>query len=199
MLCMGKTNADWIYWAFFYFISPSWKLVMNSRIECREEVTCCSGAWLVIQLRGGAEQTVELSPPMVGRSWFSKCVFPWIQVSRSDLFSHILQLNYGCFLINEMNRKWAIARSLNCTLWNYDLCVFSRNQVSSSCTFSLNLTKLFGTNHRNIGLNCYIEFMWMNWFLISSCRVFRLNCLMDLYYIYFYFNIKAHIRLYQHI
>ena len=33
-----------------------------------EEVTCCFGAWLVIQLGGGVEQTVELLPPMVGRS-----------------------------------------------------------------------------------------------------------------------------------
>ena len=41
---------------------------MDSRIECREEVTCCSGAWLVIQLGGGVEQTVELLPPMVRRS-----------------------------------------------------------------------------------------------------------------------------------
>ena len=37
-------------------------------VECREEVSCCLGAWLVIQLGGGAEQTVELLPPMVGRS-----------------------------------------------------------------------------------------------------------------------------------
>ena len=53
--------------------SDAWKisccsLLRTLRIECREEVTCCSGAWLVIQLGGGAEQTVELLPPMVGRS-----------------------------------------------------------------------------------------------------------------------------------
>ena len=53
--------------------SAAWKLSCCSllrtlRIECREEITCYSGAWLVIQLGGGAEQTVELLPPMVGRS-----------------------------------------------------------------------------------------------------------------------------------
>ena len=53
--------------------SATWKLSCCSllrtlRIEFHEEVTCCSGAWLVIQLGGGVEQTVELLPPMVGRS-----------------------------------------------------------------------------------------------------------------------------------
>ena len=53
--------------------SVAWKiscciLLRTLRIECREEVTCCSSAWLVIQLGGGVEQTVELLPPMVGRS-----------------------------------------------------------------------------------------------------------------------------------
>ena len=53
--------------------SAVWKLSCCSllrtlRIECREEVICCFGAWLVIQLGSGAEQSVELLPPMVGRS-----------------------------------------------------------------------------------------------------------------------------------
>jgi len=53
----------------FLFYKPIMKkLVTDSRIECREEVTCRSSAWLVIQLEGGAEQTVELLSHMVGRS-----------------------------------------------------------------------------------------------------------------------------------
>ena len=97
VLCMGKMIDECMCWAFFYFIIPSWKLVMDSRIDCCKEVTCCSGAWLVIHLGGGEEKTVEFLLPMVGRIWFSKCVFSWNQVSIFDLFSHILQLDLWLF------------------------------------------------------------------------------------------------------
>ena len=53
---------------FLFYKTIMKKLVTDSRIECREEVTCRSSAWLVIQLEGGAEQTVELLSHMVGRS-----------------------------------------------------------------------------------------------------------------------------------
>ena len=58
MLCKGKTSVE--------HFSICYKFIMRTcyglEVECREEVSCCSGAWLVIQLGGGAEQTVELLP-----------------------------------------------------------------------------------------------------------------------------------------
>ena len=54
--------------SFIFFYKSIVRTCYELDIECRKEVSCCSGAWLVIQLGGGAEQTVELLPPMVGRN-----------------------------------------------------------------------------------------------------------------------------------
>ena len=67
----GKNDC----WVFFYFCKSIVRTCYGLKVECCEEVYCYSGAWLVIQLGAGVEQTVKLLPPMVGRSWISKLLF----------------------------------------------------------------------------------------------------------------------------
>jgi len=65
VLCMGRMIVEH---SSIFFYKSIVRTCYGLEVECREEVSCCSGAWLVIHLGGGAEQTVELLPPMVGRS-----------------------------------------------------------------------------------------------------------------------------------
>ena len=65
VLCMGRIIVEH---SSIFFDKSIVRTCYGLEFECREEVSSCSGAWLVIQLGGGAEQTVELLPHMVERN-----------------------------------------------------------------------------------------------------------------------------------
>ena len=131
-------------WSFFYVISPLWKLVTDSKTCYRLEDWVSRGSYLLFWCIFG-DPTLGWSGEnhwVAARTWFSRCFFPWIHVSRYDLFSHILHLKLCFLLTNEWNVNGILQLS---AFYRYDSTIHSSYAflfLSVARKFSITIKKL---------------------------------------------------------